>query len=253
MALPSILSQIYSTLFLLALISLNIWLSVGKILSFYGQIPLPTAILDALGFFFLAAICILNCLFEDFLYRHKLSVVRSSLNKTANFLGFTNRNNKQTIVKVLTYLATFVAFGFNIFTNKNALGSNVFKYNLVGLFLTYRIFLLVLCVYDAANAIQNRFVVLSQKIQKLVQFCNTQNYDKALQAVDCFKCYFTLVESMDNVSQIYGWQILATYKMIVLLMVATIYYVYQLLDMGLSHVMFMLSNVLTTTLLIVIV
>jgi hypothetical protein len=157
---------------------------------------LPTAILDALGFFLLAAICFINCLFEDFLYRHKLSLVRTSLNKTANFLGFTNRNNEQTIVKVLTYLATFVTFGFTIFTNKNVLGSKVFKYNLVGMFLTYRILLLVLCVYDAANAIQNRLVLLSHKIQKLVQLCNTQNDDKALQAVDCFKCYFTLVGSM---------------------------------------------------------
>jgi hypothetical protein len=140
----------------------------------------------------------------------------------------TNRNNKQTIVKVLTYLATFVAFGFNIFTNKNALGSNVFKYNLVGVFLMYRAFLLVLSVYDAANAIQNRLVLLSHKIEKLV----VQNDDKALQAVDCLKCYFVLVESMDNVSQIYGWQILVTYRMIVLFMVATIYYVYQLLRYG---------------------
>jgi hypothetical protein len=212
---------------------------------------LPTAILDALGFFLLAAICFVNCLFEDFLYRHKLSLVRTSLDKTANFLGFTNRNNKQTIVKVLTYLATFVTFVFTIFTNKNVLGSKVFKYNLVGMFLTYRILLLVLCVYDAANAIQNRLVLLSQKIQKLVQLCNTQNDDKALQAVDCFKCYFTLVESMNNISQIYGWQILATSKMIVLVMVGMIYYVSQLFNMGLSNVMFMLSNVLTTTLLIV--
>jgi hypothetical protein len=119
------------------------------------------------------------------------------------------------------------------------------------MFLTYRILLLVLCVYDAANAIQNRLVLLSHKIQKLVQLCNTQNDDKALQAVDCFKCYFTLVGSMNNISQIYGWQILATYKMIVLVMVGMIYYVSQLFSMGLSHVMFMLSNVLTTTLLIV--
>jgi hypothetical protein len=230
MALPSILSQIYSTLLLLAIISPTIWLSLSKILSVYRQIPLPTA----LGFFLLAAICFINCLFEDFLYRHKLSLVRTSLNKTAIFLGFTNRNNKQTIDKVLTYLATFVTFGFTIFTNKNVLGSKVFKYNLVGMFLTYRILLLVLCVYDAANTIHNRLVLLSHKIKKLVQLCNTQNDDKALQAVDCFKCYFTLVESMNNISQIYGWQILATYKMIVLVMVGMIYYVY---------VMFMLSNV----------
>jgi membrane protease YdiL (CAAX protease family) len=174
MALPSILSQIYSTLLLLAIISLTIWLSLSKILSVYRQIPLPTAILDALGFFLFAAICFINCLFEDFLYRHTLSLVRTSLNKTVNFLEFTNRNNKQTIVKVLTYLATFVTFGFTIFTNKNVLGSKVFKYNLVGMFLTYRILLLVLCVYDAANAIQNRLVLLSHKIQKLVQLCNTQ-------------------------------------------------------------------------------
>jgi hypothetical protein len=56
---------------------------------------------------------------------------------------------------------------------------------------------------------------------------------------------------MNNISQIYGWQILATSKMIVLVMVGMIYYVSQLFNMGLSNVMFMLSNVLTTTLLIV--
>jgi hypothetical protein len=36
MALPSILSQIYSTLLLLAIISLTIWLSLSKILSVYS-------------------------------------------------------------------------------------------------------------------------------------------------------------------------------------------------------------------------
>jgi hypothetical protein len=51
------------------------------------------------------------------------------------------------------------------------------------------------------------------------------------------------ISRVDEISQIYGWQILATYKMIVLVMVGMIYYVYQLFSMGLSHVMFMLSNV----------
>ncbi|CAH1370285.1 unnamed protein product, partial [Tenebrio molitor] len=55
---------------------------------------------------------------------------------------------------------------------------------------------------------------------------------------------------MNNISQIYGWQILATFKTIILVMVGMIYYVSQLFNMGLSNVMFMLSNVLTTTLLI---
>jgi hypothetical protein len=246
MALPSILSQIYSTLLLLAIISLTIWLSVAKFVSFYGQLPLPTAILDVLGSFVLSAICILNCLFEHFFYRHKLSAFRTSLNKTAFFLGLTNRNNKQTIVKVLTYLATFVAYGFNIYAYINTLGSKFFKYNLMGVFLMYRAFLLVLSVYDAANAIQNRLVLLSHKIEKLVQ-----NDDKALQAVDCLKCYFVLAESIDNISQIYGWQILVTYRMIVLFVVETIYYVYQLLSMGVSDVLIILGNLFTTTVLIV--
>jgi hypothetical protein len=246
MALPSILSQIYSTLLLLAIISLTIWLSVAKFVSFYGELPLPTAILDVLGSWVLSAICILNCLFEDFLYRHKLSAFRTSLNKTEIFLGLTNRNNRQTIVKVLTYLATFVAYGFNIYAYINTLGSKFFKYNLMGVFLMYRAFLLVLSVYDAANAIQNRLVLLSHKIEKLVQ-----NDDKTLQAVDCLKCYFVLAESMDTVTQIYGWQILVTYRMIVLFMVETIYYVYQLLSMGVSDVLIILGNLFTTTVLIV--
>jgi hypothetical protein len=132
MALPSILSQIYSTLLLLAIISLTIWLSLSKILSVYRQIPLPTAILDALGFFLFAAICFINCLFEDFLYRHTLSLVRTSLNKTVNFLEFTNRNNKQTIVKVLTYLATFVTFWFYYFHQQKRSGFKGFQVQLSG-------------------------------------------------------------------------------------------------------------------------
>jgi hypothetical protein len=116
----------------------------------------------------------------------------------------------------------------------------------MGSFLMYRIFLLVLCVYDATNAIKDRLVLLSHKIEKLVQFSDTEIDNLDPKAVDTFKCYFVLVESMDNVGQIYGWQILVTYTTIVFWIVGTIYDGYKIFSMDLNIVIIVLGNILTT-------
>jgi hypothetical protein len=252
MALRSILFQIYSTVLLLAIISMNIWVIIGKIHFIYGKLPLPSIVIDVVGSFILISNSILDCLFRNFIYRNKLSVFHTSLNETANFLCFTNHNNRQRIVKLLTHLTTFLTFGVNIYADVHDLGSTFFMYNLMGCFLMYRILLVALSVYDATNAIKDRLVLLSDKIETLVHFCNNTEHDNFIpQAADSFKCYFVLVESMDNVGEIYGWQILATYQFIVVFMVGTIYYSYQLVSMGVSDAMITLGNILSTTVLIV--
>jgi hypothetical protein len=66
MALSSLLLQIYSTTVLLAVTSMNIWLIIGRNVVFYRKISFTNAIIDTLGAILVAAISILNCLFEDF-------------------------------------------------------------------------------------------------------------------------------------------------------------------------------------------
>jgi hypothetical protein len=244
MALPSILSQIYSTMLLVAIIAINIWLAFGKVNFIYKELTLPYVVIDVLGTSAVATNCILDCLFRNFIYRHKVSLFRISLDETANFLHFTNHNNRRRTVKLLTHFTTFLTFGVNIYPNINYLDSTI--YVIMGSFLMYRIFLLVLCVYDATNAIKDRLVLLSHKIEKLVQFSDTEIDNLDPKAVDTFKCYFVLVESMDNVGQIYGWQILVTYTTIVFWIVGTIYDGYKIFSMDLNIVIIVLGNILTT-------
>jgi hypothetical protein len=249
MALPSILSQIYSTMLLVAIIAINIWLAFGKVNFIYEKVSLSCVVIDVLGSSVVATNCILDCLFRNFIYRHKVSLFRTSLDETANFLYFTNHNNKRRTVKLVTHFITILMFGVNIYANFIYLHSTI--YDIMVCFLMYRILLLVLCVYDDTNAIKDRLVLLSHKIEKLVQFSDTEIDNLDTKAVDTFKCYFVLVESMDNVGQIYGWQILITYTTIVFWMVGTIHYCYEILNMGVNNVIIILANILTTAMLTV--
>jgi hypothetical protein len=247
MALSSLLLQIYSTTVLLAVTSMNIWLIIGRNVVFYRKISFTNAIIDTLGAILVAAISILNCLFEDFFYRHKVSLLRTSLNETANFLAFSSHNNKPKTVKLLTYSVSFVAFTCHLYANFSVFGFVSFKYHVMILYLMSRVVLLVLCVYDATDAIRKRLVLLPQKMEKSLRSSDSLVF----QIAECVKCYDVLAESIQVFSHIYGWQIFLTYKLIVVYTVGTIYYCSQLIGVQLGQVAVVLSSTLWATLLIV--
>jgi hypothetical protein len=247
MALSSLLLQIYSTTVLLAITSMNIWLIIGRNVVFYRKISFTNAIIDTLGAILVAAISILNCLFEHFFYRHKVSLLRTSLNETANFLAFASHNNKPKTVKLLTYSVSFVTFACHLYANFSVFGFASFKYDVMILYLMIRVVLLVLCVYDATDAIRKRLVLLPQKMEKSLRSSDSLVF----QIAECVKCYDVLAESIQVFSQIYGWQIFLTYKLIVVYTVGTIYYCSQLIGVELGQVAVVLSSTLWATLLVV--
>jgi hypothetical protein len=211
---------------LLALILMCAWHTYGKIHTYYTHIPLPILIIDILRTSLLLAICLLNPIITGFLYHHQNTSFFGTLQKTDPVLGTPHKKKKQKWVKTLTYVMIIVTFGCDASVKTRVFGFSQHKYNLVHLFYTYISFTITLRFYDLANAITNRFLLLHQKINTLVDVHNDALM--VVQAGNLLKCYYTLCETMDTVSQLYGWQILLIEKMIVLHLVYTMYYIYLL-------------------------
>ncbi|KAJ3630664.1 hypothetical protein MTP99_011847 [Tenebrio molitor] len=211
---------------LLALILMCTWHTYGKIHTYYKQIPLPILIIDILRTSLLLAICLLNPIITGFLYHHQNTSFFATLQKTDPILGTPCKKKKQKWVKTLTYVMIIVTFGCDASIKTQVFGFSQHKYNLVHLFYTYISFTITLRFYDLANAITNRFLLLHQKINTLVDVHNDALM--VVQAGNLLKCYYTLCKTMDTVSQLYGWQILLIEKMIVLHLVYTMYYIYLL-------------------------
>ncbi|XP_068907012.1 uncharacterized protein [Tenebrio molitor] len=223
---------------------------LGKIRFIYKVIPLPNAIIDVIASALVMSICLVNSLSKYLLHRHHDTFLLPALRETDILLDTPDANNIRKLIKTLTYLVTLLSFGCDYYSKTIYFTFDQQKYNLVNLFLMFYNLLIVLRVYDLANTIADRFVLLCNKINNLVRISNSESEILVeADATNCLKCYYVLFEAMETVGRVYGWQILIMEKMITFYVVYTTYYCYLLLS-GLAiifHPMCVLNNVLWTT------
>jgi hypothetical protein len=254
MALPPLCHQICVLIWLFALVLMYIWQVLGKIRFIYKVIPLPNAIIDVIASALVMSICLVNSLSKYLLHRHHDTFLLPALRETDILLGTPDPNNIRKLIKTLTYLVTLLSFGCDYYSKTIYFTFDQQKYNLVNLFLMFYNLLIVLQVYNLANTIADRFVLLCNKINNLVRISNSESEILVeADATSCLKCYYVLFEAMETVGRVYGWQILIMEKMITFYVVYTTYYCYLLLS-GLAiifHPMCVLNNVLWTTVFLV--
>ncbi|EFA02929.1 gustatory receptor 94 [Tribolium castaneum] len=211
--------KISSVSTILAMLALYLWDIVGKINETYPKLELTSGIMDAMGDALVVGISVINTLSANILNRKQQLSINASVKK------IDIQTNRSKLLHVSVHCVVCLTFSWDIFSRNRSLGWAAYKYNLVPLFFLYKFQLFALQIHNLATKIERRFNILHRE---MAQTCDVD------QITNCMKTHYVLSKLMENISTIYGWQILLMYKMLALYIVGGLYFIHLLKSSGLN-------------------